>query len=166
MTDFLLSRVTRQNSSHLWETAASLDRRGAIGPQLDPEEYLGLVWRFASGVDLPSDRVQAFEYWLFADGRAVGNCRLRAALIPKLELDGGNISYDIYPSERGRRYGREILKRTLVEARKFKLGSVLLTAAPTNEASIRVILGNGGVQLDRTISPFSGEELLRFEVRL
>ena len=166
MTDFLLSRVTRENSSHLWEAAASPDGHGAIGPQLDPEDYLGLVWRFASGVDLPPDRVQAFEYWLFADGRAVGNCRLRKTLIPKLELDGGNISYDIYPSERGRGYGREILKQSLAEARKFEMSRVLLTTAPTNEVSIRVIIGNGGVQLDRTISPFSGEELLRFEVRL
>lgn len=84
----------------------------------------------------------------------------------ELELDGGNISYDIRPSERGRGYGREILRLALAECRNSGLSRVLLTTSPANERSIRVIRGNGGTELDRSISPFAGDELIRWRVML
>ncbi len=86
MTEFQLSRVTRENSTHLWDVASDPEKWGETEPQFNPENYLGLVWRFAAGVDL-------------------------------------------------RR--------------------VLLTTTPSNEASIRVILGNGGIETLRCSIPNS-----------
>jgi len=48
------------------------------------------------------------EYWLLAGERILGNCRIRPAPSPPIELDGGHVSYDVRPSERGRGYGKEL----------------------------------------------------------
>jgi predicted acetyltransferase len=43
---------------------------------------------------------------------------------------------------------------------------VLLTTAPENERSIRVIRANGGQELDRPVSPFSGDRQIRWQITL
>jgi len=164
-----LDLVTPENSADLIAVAheyADAGEQALCDGLENPDRYFDRIRRFREGVDLPPDRVQGFEYWLLDDFRILGNCRIRRVLIPKIELDGGNISYDIRPSERGRGYGREILRLALDECRKFGLSRVLLTTHPENEGSIRVIRANGGIELDRTISPFSSEELIRWQVSL
>jgi len=167
MAELVLARVQRDNSSELVDLAREFEAAGetAFDDALpDPEKYFARLAAFETGKDLPPDRVRQQEYWLFSGTRIVGNSRLRLALIPKLELDGGNISYNIRPSERRKGYGREILRLTLAEAQKQGLRRALLTAAPSNEASIRIILANGGHEIEPSTSPFSGEPLRRFEV--
>lgn len=169
MSPLRLERVTRANSEDLAAYLAERAAEGEGGPQLaqavaNPEAFLDRVRRFAEGVDLPPDRVQGFEYWLLAGKRILGNCRIRPELIPKIELDGGHVSYDVRPSERGRGYGRELLRLALVECRRLGLTRVLLTTAPDNERSIRVIRANGGVELDRPVSPFDGHRQIRWQI--
>ena len=164
-----LRLVTAENSEELSAIAREFADAGESGFReaiFDPTAYLEKVRRFAEGVDLPPDRVRSAEYWLLDRDLIVGNCRVRPSLIPKLELDGGNISYDVRPSERGRGYGREILRLALLECVVLGLRRALLTTSPENARSIRVIRANGGVELDRSVSPFSGEELIRWEVAL
>jgi predicted acetyltransferase len=132
----------------------------------NPDAYLDHVRRFAEGIDLPPDRVRGFEYWLLAGQRILGNCRIRPELSAEIELDGGHVSYDVRPSERGRGYGRELLRLALVECQRLGLTRVLLTTAPDNERSIRVIRANGGVELDRPISPFGGHRQIRWQISL
>lgn len=108
-----LERVTETNSGDLPAYAAERVALGEGGPLLaealaNPDACLDHMRRFAEGRDLPPDRVQGFEYWLLAEERILGNCRIRPELIPKIELDGGHVSYDIRPSERGRGYGKEL----------------------------------------------------------
>lgn len=164
-----LSLVTPENSGELQVVAQEFADAGehslsdALG---DPGRYFERVRRFSEGVNLPPDRVQGFEYWLLEGNHILGNCRIRRSLIPKLTLDGGNVSYDIRPSERGRGHGREILRLALVECQGMGLETVLLTTSPANARSIRVIVANGGVQLDRSVSPFSGEEQIRWQITL
>ena len=138
MVNVRFTRVTRENSIGLSELAHEFARAAGEPSEFEnPETYFDRVDRFSRSVRLPPDRVAQQEFWLLAGDRILGNSRLRLELIPKLELDGGNISYDVRPSERG-----------------------------NNVPSIRVILGNGGREIDKTISPFTGETLRRFEIRL
>jgi len=81
-------------------------------------------------------------------------------------LDGGNIGYEVRPSERRRSVGRELLRLTLDEARRIGLRRVLLTTEPTNLGSIGVILANGGVFTDTSISPNTGRKMNRYWVTL
>jgi predicted acetyltransferase len=166
-----LERVTEANSGELAAYAAERVALEEGGPLLaeavaNPDAYLDHMRRFAEGTDLPPDRVQGFEYWLLAGERILGNCRIRPELIPKIELDGGHVSYDVRPSERGRGYGKELLRLALVECRRLGLTRVLLTTALDNERSIRVIQANGGVELDRPVSPFSGHRQIRWQISL
>lgn len=166
-----LERVTRANSGDLPGYLAERAAEGEGGPQLveavaNPDAFLDRVRRFAEGVDLPPDRVRGFEYWLLDGERILGSCRIRPELIPKIELDGGHVSYDVRPSERGRGYGRELLRLALVECSRLGLRRVLLTTAPDNERSIRVIRANGGVELDRPVSPFDGQRQIRWQISL
>jgi predicted acetyltransferase len=166
-----LERVTKANSGDLQAYAAERVALDEGGPALveavsNPDAYLEHVRRFADGIDLPANRVPGFEYWLLEGERILGNCRIRTELIPAIELDGGHVSYDVRPSERGRGYGKELLRLALVECRRLGLTRVLLTTAPDNERSIRVIRANGGVELDRPISPFGGHRQVRWQIHL
>lgn len=166
-----LERVSEANSGDLQAYAAERVALEEGGPLLveaitDPDAYLEHVRRFAEGIDLPSNRVPGFEYWMLSGPRIIGNCRIRPALSPEIALDGGHVSYDVRPSERGRGHGRELLRLALIECRRLGLGDVLLTTAPDNERSIRVILANGGVELDRPVSPFSGHRQIRWQISL
>jgi predicted acetyltransferase len=171
MLGLRLERVTSGNSGDLSAYAAERAAEGEGGPLIveavaNPDAYLDHVRRFAEGIDLPPDRVRGFEYWLLAGQRILGNCRIRPELSAEIELDGGHVSYDVRPSERGRGYGRELLRLALVECQRLGLTRVLLTTAPDNERSIRVIRANGGVELDRPISPFGGHRQIRWQISL
>lgn len=166
-----LERVTEANSSDLQAYAAERVALEEGGPLLietltNPDAYLAHVRRFAEGIDLPANRVPGFEYWLLDGERILGNCRIRPRLIPEIELDGGHVSYDVRPSERGHGYGRELLRLALVECRQLGLDRVLLTTAPDNERSIHVIRANGGVEVDRPVSPFGGHRQIRWQISL
>ena len=92
MSPVRLERVTEANSSDLPAYASERVALEEGGPLLaeaveNPDAYLDHVRRFAEGIDLPSNRVQGFEYWLLAGERILGNCRIRPELIPEIELD-------------------------------------------------------------------------------
>ena len=164
-----LSRVTRENSSDLANYAqefADAKETGFVLPRNDPEHFLSRVERFETGENLPPDRVRMSWFWLLEGDRILASSRLRHQLIPILLLDGGNIGYDVRPSERGRGVGREVLRLTLDEARLIGLRRALLTTETTNEASIRVILANGGVLSDTSVSPNTGKIMNRYWVAL
>ena len=89
-------------------------------------------------------KVPSTRYWLYVEGKPVGFADLRHFLTPALRQRGGNIGYAIRPTERGKGYGRKLLELLLEEARKMGLEKVLITANPTNAASIGVAKANGG----------------------
>lgn len=89
-------------------------------------------------------------YWLLRDdGVMLGGIRLRHELIDRLWQDGGNIGYDIRPSERGKGYATMMLAFALEKARERGMDWVLLTVDPENIASIRVIEKNGGRRIGK-----------------
>jgi predicted acetyltransferase len=59
---------------------------------------------------------------------------------------GGNITYEIRPSERRKGYGKKMLELALIEAKERGLDKVLITCDEDNIASKKIIEANGGVQ--------------------
>jgi predicted acetyltransferase len=132
----------------------------------DPDAFFDQIALFELAKDLPPDRVRMSQYWLLRDDQILGSSRLRHQLIPVLELDGGNIGYEIRPSARCKGFGSALLRLTLQEARGIGLSRVLLTTEPTNLGSIGVIQCNGGVFADTSVSPRTGCEMHRYWIEL
>lgn len=100
--------------------------------------------RIAIGENLPPGYVRQQIYWLYDGEHPVGYGKLRFSLTDALREHGGHIGYVIRPSERGKGYGRRMLKELLLEAERGGLDRVLLTCNEDNTASRNIIEGCGG----------------------
>lgn len=89
-------------------------------------------------------KVPQSTYWLYADGKPVGQGKIRHFLTDALREAGGNIGYAVRPSARGRGYGTVLLRELRKEAAKMGIDRALVTVHNDNTASIRVALKNGG----------------------
>lgn len=94
--------------------------------------------------------VPSTKYWLYVDGEPVGVGDIRHFLTDALKNAGGNIGYAIRPGRRGMGYGKKLLELLLDEAKSMRLENVLITALPSNKASIGVALANGGIIIKET----------------
>jgi predicted acetyltransferase len=99
----------------------------------------------SNGVGLTGDMVPTTMYWLYIAGTPVGYAKLRHRLNDHLRKIGGHIGYVIRPSERGKGYGKLILKEMLVKAKALGLEEVLMTCMQENAASRKVIEANAGI---------------------
>ncbi len=106
------------------------------------ENYLERLSEVSRGIDLPEGEVATTTYWLVdEDEREIrGNIRIRHRAVPI----HGNIGYDVPPSMRMKGYGLELLKLGIVKAREMGIDEIRVTCGEKNEASRRVIEGNGG----------------------
>lgn len=95
-------------------------------------------------------RVPDTLFFLYVDGVPVGYGSIRHFLTDALREVGGHIGYCISPKYRSKGYGKELLKRLIVEARKIGIDDILVTANIDNYASQKVALSNGGVETKRT----------------
>lgn len=89
-------------------------------------------------------KVPQSTYWLYADGKPVGQGKVRHFLTDALREAGGNIGYAVRPSERGKGYGTILLRKLMLEAANMGICRALVTVHNGNEASVRVALKNGG----------------------
>ena len=145
--------------------ASGIDRFGdALG---DFAAYVQALEAQKDPDNVPPDWVPSTTFWLVtADGRVVGTSRLRHWLVPHLELEGGNIGYDVRPSERGKGYGTALLALTLEKARDLGLDEVLVTCDTDNVPSVRIIEKNGGRLVGQGISDESGKLVNRYRIAL
>jgi predicted acetyltransferase len=121
----------------------------------------------ARGEGLPEGFVPHSTYWLVSGGiEVVAVSNLRHRLTYRLRRDGGNIGYGVRPSARGRGFGSEILRQTLLRAQAIGLREVLITCAKTNLPSVRTIVGNGGVLDSEELLPERGEVIQRYWISL
>lgn len=131
------------------------------------ERYLQQLADQGGGVGLPSKKTPIISHWLLdKSGRIVGVSRFRPILNDELLNEGGNIGYDVPPSQRMKGYGTELLRRTLLKAREYGLEKVLVTCDKDNLGSRKIIESNGGTFASEGISPKSGKPLLRYGIGL
>jgi predicted acetyltransferase len=83
-------------------------------------------------------------FWYVAGEHYIGTLVLRHELTPNLLVAGGHIGYHVVAPWLRRGHATGMLGAGLKEARRVGLDRVLLTCAPDNAASIRVIMANGG----------------------
>ena len=95
-------------------------------------------------------RVSQTTFFLYVNGIPVGIGSVRHFLTDALREVGGHIGYCISPKYRHKGYGKEILKRLIVEARKLGIKDILVTTNLDNYASQKVVLANGGIEKDRS----------------
>jgi len=99
----------------------------------------------ADAIGLEGWMVPQTTFWLFINNVPVGYGKVRHYLNDRLKEDGGNVGYAIRPSQRGKGYGKLVLKLLLAEANKIGIENVLVTVKNENTPSIRVAQANGGV---------------------
>lgn len=113
------------------------------------EEYLKCRMRLSKGINLNLGEVPMTTFWLRIGGYPVGMSRIfhlqNFKLLNEVLNDVGFISYCVRPSERNKKYGNLILRKTLEKAREMKYGKVLLVCQEKNLASRKCIENNGGV---------------------
>ena len=95
-------------------------------------------------------RVPETTYYLYVDNIPVGIGSIRHFLTDALREVGGHIGYSISPKYRRIGYGKEILKRLIIEAKKMGIKDILITTNLDNYASQKVIIANGGKETDRS----------------
>ncbi len=164
-----LARLKRTHTAALIQMAEEFRAEGdeRFGLLLDDTDaFFKLAERFRLGKDLPSERVQQTHFLLFKEDNLLGSARLRHRLIPILHRDGGNIGYEIRRSERGNGYGTRLLALMLQEARRIGLSRALVTVGQDNRPSIMVVEKNGGILDGSSISPGTGEVMLRYWINL
>jgi predicted acetyltransferase len=114
-------------------------------------DFAGLVRRWfqwSRGINLKPGWVPGSTYWLVRGRRILGTARLRHTLNDDLLKEGGNIGYEVRPTERGKGCATRLLSLMLDKARQLGLARVLLTCVKENIASARVMHKNGGVLED------------------
>ena len=95
-------------------------------------------------------RVPETTFYLYVDNIPVGIGSIRHFLTDALREVGGHIGYSISPKYRCIGYGKEILKRLIIEARKMEIKDILITTNLDNYAYQKVIIDNGGKETDRS----------------
>lgn len=101
--------------------------------------------------DCERDRVPHRILWWVQADEYLGRVRINLQLNNELLDFGGHIGYDIRPSARKKGHATALLHDALLVARDLGIANALLTCAPDNVASRRVIELNGGILVD--VSP-------------
>ncbi|RSN69148.1 GNAT family N-acetyltransferase [Actinomadura sp. WAC 06369] len=93
--------------------------------------------------------VPTTTFWYVAGGHYLGTLILRHRLTAALADAGGHVGYHVVAPWRRRGHATRMLAAGLDECARRGLARVLVTCAPGNEASRRVVLANGGVPAGR-----------------
>lgn len=142
----------------------------------DPSRFIALQEdRNAEGDPIRLDdgsfvqRLPGFGRWIW-DGEFAGHITLRwkpgTPELPPWCL--GHIGYTVVGWKRRRGYATAALRLMLPEARKEGLPYLEIVTTPENEGSQRVITANGGLLMERFVTPQSigAVETLRFRITL
>lgn len=125
------------------------------------EGYVGALERQSRGVDLPVGRVPATFLVAEAGGEIVGRSSIRHELNDFLRREGGHIGYGVLAAHRRRGYATEILRQSLVVARRVGVRDVLVICDEDNLGSRAVIERCGG-RFDAVVTSEAGAPLRHY----
>jgi predicted acetyltransferase len=94
------------------------------------------------------------RFWYVAGTTYIGTLVIRHWLTPELARVGGHVGYHVVAPWRRQGHATRMLAQGITECGQIGLERILLTCAPGNDASKRVIIANGGVHDGNT----DGEE--------
>lgn len=97
------------------------------------------------GINLRPEHVPQSVYWLYINNVVMGYGKIRDYLTNHLLEVGGHIGYTIRPSERGKGYGKILLRELINQAVNQGIKDILFTCYEDNEASRKVIESNNGI---------------------
>lgn len=116
-----------------------------LEPGMGWTEYLDLLARIQTGLDLPPGLVPATFLVADVGGEVVGRTSIQHRLNAWLAHEGGHIGYGVRPAHRRRGYAAAMLNQSLVVARAGGVDRVLVTCDDVNATSAAVIERAGGV---------------------
>jgi predicted acetyltransferase len=114
----------------------------------DFDNFLDDISDATTGTNLPVGYVPHSVWWLVEGNEYLGRVDIRHQLNEYLRNEGGQIGYDIRPTQRGMGYGKLILKLGLKKAKELGFTKILITCDITNLPSKKVIEANGGILED------------------
>ena len=115
-------------------------------------QWLDKLQRDLDIANMPPERVPSFTYFYVSEeGRIIGIINIRTTLNAFLLQEGGHIGYSIRPSERGKGYGKAMLRETSDFCRKAGIWPLLLVCSKENRASAAIIQSCGGILENETI---------------
>ena len=172
MNEIKLIEPTIEYAEDIWQFRQEImdssdnDKFAGCGPLEESQnalEWIETVKTRSSVDTCPEDKVPSNVYIAvrLADNRIVGIIDLRHHINhPILSTWGGHIGYYVRPTERGKGYGKEMLRQNLKNAQNRGIEKVLITCSEGNIASEKTILANGGV-FESTIT-VGDEEMKRY----
>lgn len=112
----------------------------------DYQEWLHKEDNYSRGENLPACWLPVTTYFLYIDGVPVGYGRIRHLSSEYLEnvLGIGNLGYGISKNQRGKGYGNILFAELLKKCREFGYQRIRLFPYKQNEATLKIMLKNGG----------------------
>jgi predicted acetyltransferase/ADP-ribose pyrophosphatase YjhB (NUDIX family) len=147
-----LRKINLQDVKAQWEytTALPEDENGLTNPYhgVSFEEYkndvLPTLISYEHPVNMPDWFVPETYYYLWDEGRLVGEFRIRHHLTDALREGGGHIGYSILKECRGKGYGTEGLRLKVQIAKEIvPEDEIYLRVNKDNIASQKVMINNG-----------------------
>lgn len=150
------------------DTNSHMDGCGPLRGAKSKEEWLTTITSYMDPALLPKDRVTSTQFLAVreSDNKVVAMIQIRHYFNEYLEKYAGNIGYSTRPSERKKGYAKEMLHQALSFCRELGLEKVLISCEPSNPASRRTILANGGVYESTVHEPKANIDLERYWIRL
>ena len=110
------------------------------------------------GINLPDGWIPDTTYFLYDNNIPVGISRVRHGTNDYLQkvLGAGQIGYGISKEYRGKGYGNILFQETLKKCRDFGYDKITLFPHKDNEATIKIMLKNGG----KIIGNFKEEKII------
>jgi predicted acetyltransferase len=157
-----LSDEQHVRSAHQELGVEAFDFAIGLGPDTSWPEYVQQLDLARRATQLPEPWVPATFLLAFVGEDLVGRTSIRHRLNDFLLAAGGHIGYAVLPRFRRQGVATEILTQSLVVARSYDVGRVLVTCDEDNDASARVITRCGGVLENIVDNPEGGPRKRRY----